>query len=192
MLIEPAKPADVASIVAIHRDALHDDVLPSLGPDFLHDFYSWAMNGPGQYLAVARDGDRVEGFCLLSLRPISVLRVLRPKHLATLARVGIARPRLVASAVVQMMKPTVSDWDDHAEIAFIAVDPGLTGQGIGRFLMDEAASVARANGRHQIATKTANTCLAQYYVRVYDARIRTTFRAGGRAYSVLEWSASAG
>ncbi len=107
MLIEPAKPDDVASIVAIHCDALHDDVLPSLGPVFLSDFYSWAMTGPDQHLAVARDGDRVEGFCLLSLRPISVIKVLRPKHLATLARVGIVRPRHVASAIVQMTKPTV-------------------------------------------------------------------------------------
>jgi hypothetical protein len=37
MLIEPAKEADVASIVAIHCTALHDDVLPSLGPAFLYD-----------------------------------------------------------------------------------------------------------------------------------------------------------
>ena len=73
MLVEPAKPADVASIVAIHCDALHDDVLPSLGPVFLHDFYSWAMTRPDQHLAVARKGDRIEGFCLLSLRPMSVL-----------------------------------------------------------------------------------------------------------------------
>ena len=189
MLIEPAKPADVASIVAIHCDALRDDVLPSLGPAFLHDFYSWAITRPDQHLAVARYGDRVEGFCLLSLRPLSVTRVLRPKHLAALARVGIVRPRLVASAIVQMTKPTVSDWHDAAEIAFIAVDPRMTGQGIGRFLMDEAASVARENGRRQVATKTANTRLAQYYVRVYGARIKTTFRAAGRAYSVLEWSA---
>ncbi len=188
MLIEPAKPADVASIVAIHCDALRDDVLPSLGPVFLHDFYSWAITRPDQHLAVARNGDRVDGFCLLSLRPISVTRVLRPKHLAALARVGIVRPRNVASAIVQMTKRTVSDWDDAAEIAFIAVDPSLTGQGIGRSLMDEAASVARSNGRPQVATKTANTRLAQYYVRVYGAKVRTTFRAGGRAYSVLEWS----
>ena len=189
MLIETAKPADVASIVAIHRDALHDDVLPSLGPKFLNDFYSWAITRPDQHLAVALDGDRVEGFCLLSLRPMSVTKVLRPKHLAALARVGILHPRLVASAIVQMTKPTVSDWDDAAEIAFIAVDPGMSGQGIGRFLMDEAASVARLNGRRQVATKTANTRLAHFYVRVYRARITTTFRAGGRAYSVLEWSA---
>ena len=188
MLIEPAKPADVASIVAIHCDALHDDVLPSLGPVFLHDFYAWAMTRPDQHLAVARQGDRVEGFCLLSLRPISVARVLGPKHLAAVARVGIVHPRRAASAFVQMTKPTVSDWDDAAEIAFIAVDPRMTGRGIGRFLMDEAASVARENGRHQIATKTANARLTQFYVRVYGARIRTTFRAGGRDYSVVEWS----
>ncbi len=189
MLIEPAKPADVASIVAIHCDALHDDVLPSLGPVFLNDFYSWAMTGLDQHLAVARCDDRVEGFCLLSLRPISATQVLRPKHLATVARVGIVHPRRVVSAIVQMTKPTVSDWDDAAEIAFIAVDPGMTGQGIGRVLMDEAASVAREKGRHQMATKTANTRLAQYYVQAFGARIRRTFRAGGRTYSVLEWSA---
>ena len=188
MLIEPAKPADVASIVTIHCDALHDDVLPSLGPVFLNDFYSWAMTGLDQHLAVTRCDDRVKGFCLLSLRPISVTRVLRPKHLATVARVGIVHPRRVVSAIVQMTKPTVSDWDDAAEIAFIAVDPGMTGQGIGRFLIDEAASVARENGRHQMATKTANTRLAQYYVQAFGARIRRTFRAGGRTYSVLEWT----
>jgi ribosomal protein S18 acetylase RimI-like enzyme len=189
MLIEPAKPADVASIVAIHCDALHDDVLPSLGPVFLSDFYSWVMTRSDQHLAVARSGDRVEGFCLLSLRPTSVTQLLRPKHLVALARLGMVHPRLVASAIVQLTKPTVSDWDDAAEIAFIAVDPRMTGQGIGRFLMDEATSVARENGRRQVATKTANSRLAQYYVRVYGARIRTTFRAGGRAYSVLEWTA---
>jgi GNAT superfamily N-acetyltransferase len=188
MLIEPAKPADIASIVAIHCDALRDDVLPSLGPVFLHDFYSWAMTRPDQHLTVARHADRVEGFCLLSLRPISVAQMLRPRHLAAFARVGIIRPRRVASAIVQMTKPTVSDWSDAAEIAFIAVDPRMTGRGIGRLLMDEAASVARENGRHQVATKTANARLAQFYVRVYGAKIRTTFRAGGRNYSVLEWS----
>jgi hypothetical protein len=48
--------------------------------------------------------------------------------------------------------------------------------------MDEAAAVARENGRRQVVTKTANTRLAQFYVRVYGARIRTSFRAGGRAY----------
>ena len=189
MLIEPARPADVASIVAIHLDSLHDDVLPSLGPVFLHDFYSWAITRPDQHLAAARHGDRVDGFCLLSLGPISVARVLRPKHLAAVARVGITHPRRVASAIVQMTKPTVSDWADAAEISFIAVDPRMTGQGIGRFLMDEAASVALESGRHQVATKTANSRLAQFYVRVYGARISTTFRAGGREYSVLEWSA---
>ncbi len=189
MLIEPAKPADVASIVAIHCDALHNDVLPSLGPVFLTDFYSWAMTRPDQHLLVARCGDRVEGFCLLSLRPMSVTQVLRPKHLAAVARVGIVRPRHVASAITQMTKPTVSDWDDAAEIAFIAVDPRMAGQGIGRFLMDEAAALARENGRRQVVTKTANTRLAQFYIRVYGARIRTSFRAGGRVYSVLEWRA---
>ena len=189
MLIEPARPADVASIVAIHRDALRDDLLPSLGPVFLHDFYAWAITRSEQHLAVARDRDRVEGFCLLSLRPISVTKVLRPKHLGSLARIGILRPRHVVSAVVQMTKPTVSDWDDAAEIAFIAVDPRMTGHGIGRSLIEEAASVARENGRHRMATKTANTRLAQHYVRAHGATIRKTFRAGGRAYSVLEWSA---
>ena len=166
MLIEPAKPADVASIVAIHCDALRDDVLPSLGPVFLNDFYSWAMTGLDQHLAVARCDDRVEGFCLLSLRPISVTQVLRPKHLALLPESGL-HPRRVVSAIVQMTKPTVSDWDDAAEIAFIAVDPRMTGQGIGRFLIDEAASVAREKGRHQMATKTANARLAEYYVRTF-------------------------
>jgi ribosomal protein S18 acetylase RimI-like enzyme len=192
MLVESAKPADVASIVAIHCDALPHDVLPSLGPVFLYDFYSLAMKQPGQHLAVAREGDRVEGFCLLSLRPISVTRLLRPKHLAALVKVGIVRPRHVVSAIVQMRKPTVSDWDVAAEIAFIAVDPRMTGRGIGQVLMDDAASVARQNGRRQVATKTANTRLVQHYVRVHGARIKTTFRAGGRAYSVLEWSASGG
>ena len=52
MLIEPARPADVASIVAIHRDALRDDLLPSLGPVFLHDFYAWAITRSEQHLAV--------------------------------------------------------------------------------------------------------------------------------------------
>lgn len=188
MLIEPAKPADLASIVAIHCDALPDDVLPSLGSEFLHDFYTWAMTRPDQHLAVARSGDRVEGFCLLSLRPLSAFHVLRPRHLATLARLGIVHPRHVTSAIVQMMKSTVSDWDDACEIAFIAVDPIMTGRGIGRLLMDEAASVAHENGRRQIATKTANSRLAQFYVRVYGAKIRTTFGAGGRVYAVLEWS----
>ena len=79
-----------------------------------------------------------------------------------------------------MTKPTVSDWDDAAEIAFIAVDPRMTGHGIGRSLIEEAASVARENGRHRMATKTANTRLAQHYVRAHGATIRKTFRAGGQ------------
>jgi ribosomal protein S18 acetylase RimI-like enzyme len=187
MLIEPAEPADVPSIVAIHREALPDDVLPRLGPELLRDFYSWIVTRSDQHLAVARHGTCVEGFCLLSLSPVSVTGVLRPKHLATLARVAIRNPRLVVSALVQMTKPTVSDWEDAAEIAFIAVNPATSGQGIGRLLMEDAATVSHARGRQHIATKTANARLAQYYVRVFDARIRTHFRTAGRTYSVLEW-----
>jgi len=187
MVIEPATYADVPSIVAIHCEALPDDVLPSLGPPLLYDLYSWTVTRSDQHLAVARHAGRVDGFCLLSLRPVSVTRVLRPKHLATIVRVGIARPRLVASAIVQLTKPTVTDWDAVAEIAFIAVNPTMAGRGTGRLLMDDAVAIARRSGRRRVATKTANSRLAQYYVRVYGARTRTTFRAGRMTYSVLEW-----
>lgn len=190
MPVRSATSADLDAVVAIHRRALPDDVAPAMGVPFLLRFYRRVLGARDHALLVVSADDGVQGFCAIAMAPPPLTGVLRVRDLWSFAGRVVRSPRLLASALVQARHPAVREWERCAEIAFIAVDPHHSGQGLGSGLVGAATAAAAAAGRSAMVTKTSNQRLVEFYCREFDAQVVARFTAGGATYSVLEWPTS--
>jgi ribosomal protein S18 acetylase RimI-like enzyme len=137
-----ARPPDLDAVVGIHVRAFPGFFLTSLGRGFLFELYRGFLTGEEGRLLVAELDGRVSGFTAGTLFPERFFRkLLRARWFAfgwaalggTLRRPRAVVPRLLSALRYRGERP--SRLTDAALLSAIAVDPQLSGTGIGGMLV---------------------------------------------------------
>jgi glycosyltransferase involved in cell wall biosynthesis/ribosomal protein S18 acetylase RimI-like enzyme len=135
--VRPADRGDVAAVSRLHRQALPDAFLPSLGDAFLRRLYRAMTADRGSVVLVAENGSGVIGFAAGTVSVRSFYRLFLRRYGPGAALV--AAPRLIRPAVLRRVRetaryPTTVAGAPESELLSIAVAPGHESKGVGRAL----------------------------------------------------------
>ncbi|MGQ0668512.1 MAG: GNAT family N-acetyltransferase [Actinomycetota bacterium] len=135
--IRRARPADAAALARIHREALPEAFLPTLGGRFLRRLYRAMAADPAAVALVAENGQGVVGFA-------TGVRSVGRFYRRFLVRHGIpaavaAAPHVLRRGVLRRVRETASYPSGTGllpdpELLSIAVEPARRSMGIGRIL----------------------------------------------------------
>lgn len=198
LTIVPADPADGAQLARIHRSALPDDFLPSLGIRFLERVYYPATfrSSHGAHL-LALDASAPVGFVTIAHDSAAFTTdVMRGRWLtlaASAARAALSSPsHLMLSAEVLWSVLTRPRDPVDGEIVLIAVEGAHRGRGVGKALVAAALEYLRQHGVGVCRTKTlaANTGVIAMYEGL-GWHVRDRFRLIGKEYVTIVSPAAA-
>jgi glycosyltransferase involved in cell wall biosynthesis/ribosomal protein S18 acetylase RimI-like enzyme len=151
--VRVARPGDAPALARIHRQALPDAFLPSLGDRFLRRLYRALAADEEAVALVAEDGAEVVGFAtgVPSVRRFYRRFLLRHGIPAALA----VAPRMARRSVLRRLRETAaypqrSDKLPDAELLSIAVSPGRTSRGVGRSLAEATVAALAKHGATEI------------------------------------------
>lgn len=155
MIVNPklriALPGDVDSIVELHCTAFTDFFLTSLGNSFLSHLYSSFVSDEHGVCIVAEDNNEIIGFVAGTPNPDEFFRTIKRTKLWNFAFSAlpglIKNPGLFVrrcfSALFYKGEP-IAGLSDAALLSSLAVDPIVSGSGIGKKLV-EAFCLEMAN-----------------------------------------------
>jgi glycosyltransferase involved in cell wall biosynthesis/ribosomal protein S18 acetylase RimI-like enzyme len=151
--VRAATQHDAPALARIHRQALPDAFLPSLGDRFLRRLYRALAADPEAVALVADDGARIVGFATGVPSVRRFYRRFFVRH-GIPAAMAVA-PRLAKPSVVRKLRETAaypqrSDRLPDAELLSIAVAPGQTSRGVGRALADATISALAERGATEV------------------------------------------
>jgi ribosomal protein S18 acetylase RimI-like enzyme len=190
--VVPADPAQAADLARIHRQALSEDFLPSLGADFLERVYYPATFGSthGANL-VAMAGGQPVGFVTIAHDSPAFTRDVVGSNLPALAyyaaRAALRRPAHLKLSMEVAWAALFGRPDPlPGEIVLIAVDAAHRGHGTGTALVRSSLEYLRAHGVARCRTKTlaANASVIAMYERL-GWHVRDRFRLIGRDYVTI-------
>jgi GNAT superfamily N-acetyltransferase len=149
--IVPAALADLERLIALHLSCIPDQqrVDPDLVRPFLRVAYRWFLTSPGALVLGAWTGGQLVGLTALSDRPchLPVSKVRRRQIAIGLLRpwmsLRIDRPKRVSPLQLTHRRRAT---DKMAQIAFMGVEPGHRGVGIGWALKSAAIEACRGWG----------------------------------------------
>jgi ribosomal protein S18 acetylase RimI-like enzyme len=138
MMIVQIKREHSREIAEIHKEALADDFLPSLGLRFLETFYKGVLEKRGVFGFVSIEKGKVNGFVLgtdemgrffklalranfLSLSLLLFLRIMK-------------KPSIIKNVLATLLYPN-KETGPKAELIVVAVDRSARGKGLGRKLV---------------------------------------------------------
>jgi ribosomal protein S18 acetylase RimI-like enzyme len=172
-VITPITPDDVPRVVTIHRDALSQDLLPSLGAPFLECLYRSMLDSGGVFGFVARVDEQPCGFVLATTATSGMFRtVLSRSGLALLWRVFpriLARPRVVGSLIQASLYPQqVPAVPEQAELLVIAVDAPYRRSGCGVHLVKalNAEFARRGTASYKVTVHEDNRQATRFYEKM--------------------------
>jgi glycosyltransferase involved in cell wall biosynthesis/ribosomal protein S18 acetylase RimI-like enzyme len=145
--VRPADRGDLLMVARLHRQALPDAFLPTLGEGFLRRLYRAMSADPGSLVLVAENGSGVIGFAAGTVSVRSFYRRFMRRHGAGAALA--AAPHLLRPEVLRRVRetaryPVALMGAPEAELLSIAVAPGSESKGVGRALArDLLAGLAR-------------------------------------------------
>lgn len=152
-------------------NALKDDILPTLGLDFLFDYYTQILRDHSQILIGAFYNDELIGFCQLACAPITISSLFKakPDLLLSICILFFKHPLLFLRGCREafFMKNT----SHNPEIVFIAVEESFRGKGIGELLIRGVACISQKMGFHSIFTKTSDLRVKDMYRTKFNASI---------------------
>lgn len=190
-----ATPADLQSIVEIHKAAFEGFFLTALGPRFLLEMYRAFICEQGAICRVIEtdvglDNVRVAGFVAGALRPELFFRHLllsRGARFALAAVPGFLRnplrtlPRLLSAVFYRgEMPPAV---EGAALLSSLAVYPSAAGAGLGRTLVEGFCENAAGLGARAVYLSTdrlKNEATNRFYERAGFQLMLTRERRDGR------------
>ncbi len=202
MTVRPAVAADAPRLAALHESRMSEGFLSALGPRFLRILYRRIVVSPDAFACVVEQAVpgpsgagqvTVVGFAAAAL-DVSVLYrefVLRDGVIAGIA----AAPRLVGSwrQVLETLRyPASTDDLPDAEILSVAVDPRVTGRGIGTEVVEAATGELTRRGvaAAKVVTAADNIAAQRLYVRCgFVPRARIAVHEGTPS-EVLVWRSS--
>jgi glycosyltransferase involved in cell wall biosynthesis len=169
--IRAATAADAGTIARLHRQALPEAFLPTLGDGFLRRLYRALVDDPQGVALVADDGTGVIGFAAgVASVPAFYRRFLRRQGLpAALA----AAPRLLRPSVLRRARetgrhPRATQALPDAELLAIAVDGACRTRGLGRRLAEGVFTGLTALGACEVKAVVGaeNTEANLFYARL--------------------------
>ena len=137
--IRPARPNDAAAMARIHRQALPDAFLPTLGDRFLRQLYRAMATDPASVALVAENGEGVVGFATGVPSVGGFYRRFFVRHgirAAVLAAPQALRPGVLRKVRESASYPAGTQSLPDPELLAIAVDPAKRSMGIGRVLAE--------------------------------------------------------
>ena len=190
--VTAAEPRHAATLAAIHRGALPDDFLPSLGLDFLERVYYPATfrSSHGANLIVS-DAGRPVGFVTIAHDSPAFTRDVVTSQWAWLAyfaaRAAVRHPAHLQLSL-QVVRSALFGRPDPlpGEIVLIAVDAAYRGRGFGQALVTAALGYLTRHGVGQCRTKTlaANDSVIAMYAGL-GWHLRDRFTLIGRDYVTM-------
>jgi glycosyltransferase involved in cell wall biosynthesis/ribosomal protein S18 acetylase RimI-like enzyme len=148
-----ARPEDAPALARIHRQALPDSFLPTLGDRFLKRLYRALATDPEAVAVVAEDGVGITGFAtgVASVKRFYRRFFLRHGIPAALA----AAPRMARPSVRRRLRETAAHPQrsgrlPDAELLSIAVIPERTSRGVGRALTEATIAGLAKHGATEI------------------------------------------
>jgi ribosomal protein S18 acetylase RimI-like enzyme len=140
-VVRPATPGDLPEIVRVHQKAFSDYFLTHLGADFLRRYYELVLDyRSGIVLTRERDGI-LQGFVCGFLNPPEFYRLMwrnkrafmLPALFAVLRNPSLSSKML--SGIQRVQTSAAQAQPATCELASIAVTPELSGNGVGRSLV---------------------------------------------------------
>jgi glycosyltransferase involved in cell wall biosynthesis/ribosomal protein S18 acetylase RimI-like enzyme len=169
--IRPARPADAAGMARIHREALPEAFLSTLGERFLRRLYTALATDPAEIALVAENGHGVVGFATGSASVGRFYRRFLLRHGAAAAVAAL--PALARPGVVRRVRETASHPGNTAalpaaELLSIAVEPGYRSEGVGRLLAEGIVDglAARGAGEVKVVVAEDNAGANRFYERL--------------------------
>jgi len=175
MEIRSAQADDIDKIVAIHLRAFPGFFLSSLGQAFLRELYLAFLSDAAGRLFVAEEHGKIAGFAAGTLAPESFFRalLLRRWYAFAWAALGVVIrrpqtviPRLLSGLVYRGERPT--KLPRAALLSSIAVDPQISGSGIGSALVSAFCEEASRNDLGYVYLTTdqdGNDVVNRFYLR---------------------------
>jgi glycosyltransferase involved in cell wall biosynthesis/ribosomal protein S18 acetylase RimI-like enzyme len=173
-----ARPEDAPAIARLHREALPEAFLPTLGDRFLSRLYRALGSDPRGVVLVAENGAGVVGFAAGTASVREFYRRFYRRH--GLQAAVAAAPRLVRPSVLRRMRETARYPDTaralpEAELLAIAVEGGHREEGVGRELADRLLADLRRRGvgSVRVVVAAANHGANSFYERLGFRRAET-------------------
>ena len=182
---------DVPDTVKLHQQLLPHGFFVELGPSFLQAYHHLFMDGPQAYTEVVRVGDSLAGALVGTLnheghaqwttrrvpRLAWIAAVAMARHPALFRRFVRSRLRRYCRILVRRLRGLVRISHDHASrgnsgsteqvavLSHVFVDPAWQGDGLGRALVDNFITAARAAGadRAELVTLHGDEGAGDFY-----------------------------
>jgi ribosomal protein S18 acetylase RimI-like enzyme len=204
MVILPATPEDIGSVVLVHCAAFPEFFLTQLGPAFLARYYREVLAFDAGWLFVAKHGGRTIGFVAGFAEPARFYACLRRRPwrwAMPLARGLVGRPWLISRIVARIV--TVAERARHpltpapgaatCELSSLAVHPLARQQGVGGRLVATLVTAARAADvpRIRLTTDaTGNDAVNAFYARLGFRLVRQIAADGRRQMNEYEYNST--
>jgi ribosomal protein S18 acetylase RimI-like enzyme len=160
MTVASLDPKDLESVIQLQRTALPDDFLSRMGAEFLRDHYFPLLLGDPANLALgATEAGKLVGYVAFD-RGGSTVRKLAERRPGALLKAIVLRagsPTFLAQGlgVAKLLAFRKAPPEERgSELAFIAVDPGHQGKGIGGELVRRALPILKERGETYCWVKT--------------------------------------
>lgn len=134
-MLRKLQATDVPQVARIHKNALPEDFLPSLGEEFLEILHRSAVDEQETWTFVFVEGSIVKGFVMGTVNFKNLfLKTLRYNGLnfALIIFKRIMRnPSILLKALETLLYPLKEKSSVEAELVVIAVESGTQGKGVG-------------------------------------------------------------
>lgn len=153
--IEPFRSEHAGTVADLHIRGLPESFLIRLGRRFLAALYRGLARDPECAIFVARQNDRVVGFCACTTSVKGVFRRVIRRNWLSLGFASLPaslRPGVLREIreVLRYSGKQAAAGLPPAEILSIAVDEAARGAGVGRLLLRKAFEQAHLAGLHEI------------------------------------------
>jgi len=190
--VRQARAEDIRGVAHLHAKAFEGFILTQLGQAFLRRYYAAVLEYPLRLFLVAERHGRLLGFAAGFAEPEAFSRSLKRRAIRLLPSIVagvLTHPRILGIVSQNALgvfrgrhagyEPTAGD----AELASLAVAPGVQGRGLGRLLVRRFADDARRSGSTGVHLSTDaddNERVNRFYTSL-GFSLETTYTAtGGR------------
>ena len=151
---------DVDALVTLHYKCFTeaDHIAMEFGKRFIYSTYRWFVTSPGSFVVVAKQGENLVGFQSVSAFPYDgrmLLASRREAFIGLLSRPWLVfHPELLRRLFGLLLRrhKKILDHKKIGQLAFVGVDPGIQGKGIGKAIIKATVTICRERGMDELIT----------------------------------------